>query len=62
MQIPKEQIIDMIRGRGDHEGAQQADRELPANVDTDQHGGMLEKYGIDTNQLMSRLKGNIPGL
>jgi hypothetical protein len=62
MQIPKDQILEMIRSRGDHDQAQQAEGELPDQVDTEQHGGMLEKYGIDVQSLMSRFGGSIPGL
>ncbi|WP_217914003.1 hypothetical protein [Miltoncostaea marina] len=63
MQIPKEQILELIRGRGDEDAARQADGELPDQVDTDQHGGLLEKYGIDVQDLLGRLGGGkIPGL
>lgn len=35
MQIPKEQILEFLRSRGDQDKAQQADGELPDQVDTD---------------------------
>jgi len=62
MQIPKDQILEMIRSRGDQEQARRAESELPDQVDTDQHGGLLEKYGIDVQSLMSRFGGGIPKL
>jgi hypothetical protein len=52
MQIDKEQILSMLRSQGEHEKAGQADQELPEQVDTDQHAGMLEKYGINVQDLL----------
>jgi hypothetical protein len=57
MQIPKEQILQFLRSRGDTGQADQADRELPDQVDTDQHAGLLEKLGVNIGEL-----GNLGGL
>jgi hypothetical protein len=54
MQIPKEQILELLRSRGDNDKANQAQGELPDQVDTDQHAGLLDKYGIDVQDLLSR--------
>jgi hypothetical protein len=54
MQIPKEQILELLRSRGDNDKASQADGELPEQVDTDRHAGLLDKYGIDVQDLLSR--------
>jgi hypothetical protein len=62
VQIPKEQILEFLRSRGDQEQAQQADGELPDQVNTDQHADLLSKYGIDVQDLLGKLGGNIPGL
>jgi hypothetical protein len=62
VQIPKEQILEFLRSRGDQEKAQQADGELPDQVDTDQHADLLSKYGIDVQDLMGKFGGGIPGL
>ena len=62
MQIPKDQIIEFLRSRGDQDKAGQAEGELPDQVDTDQDAGLLQKYGIDPQDLMGSLKGKIPGL
>jgi hypothetical protein len=58
MQIPKEQILEFLRSRGENDKASQADGELPDQVDTDQHAGLLEKYGIDPQDLISKLGGS----
>ena len=57
MQIPKEQILELLRSRGDQDKASQADSELPDQVDTDQHAGLLEKLGIDPGDLIGQLGG-----
>lgn len=53
MQIDKQQILDLLRQRGDDGSAQQADQELPGKVDTEKDGGLLEKYGINVSDLVS---------
>jgi hypothetical protein len=55
MQIPKDKILEIIRSRGDHDQATQADSELPEQVDTEKDGGLLAKFGIDPSQLMGGL-------
>ena len=57
MQIPKDQILELLRSRGENDKASQAEGELPDQVDTDQHAGLLEKFGIDPQDLISRLGG-----
>jgi hypothetical protein len=57
MQIDKGQILDLLRQRGDGDKAQQADRELPDQVDTDQHGDLLSKFGLSVPELLSKLGG-----
>lgn len=51
MQIPKEQILEFLRSRGDTAKAEQADRELPDQVDTDKQSGLLDKLGINLGEL-----------
>ena len=51
MQIPKEQILELLRSRGDSGKAEQADRELPDQVDTDKQSGLLDKLGINLGDL-----------
>jgi len=57
MEIPKEQILDFLRSRGDNDKAQQADQELPDKVDTDQHRDILDRLGINPEDLMGNLGG-----
>lgn len=57
MQIPKEQILQLLQQQGDQGKAQQADQELPGQVDTEQHAGLLQKLGIDPQQLIAQFTG-----
>ena len=57
MQIDKAQILDLLRSQGDEQKAQQADQELPGQVDTDQHAGLLEKFGLSPADLIAKLGG-----
>jgi hypothetical protein len=62
MQFDKSQILDLLKSQGDHGKAEEADRELPGTVDTDQHSGILEKLGLDPADLISKLAGGGGGL
>jgi hypothetical protein len=57
MQFDKNQIIELLRSQGDQQKAQQAEQELPQQVDTDRDSGLLSKLGIDPQELIGRLAG-----
>jgi hypothetical protein len=57
MQIDKQQVIDMLKKRGDHDQAAQAEQNLPQQVDTDQHADQLSKLGVNPQDLIGGLKG-----
>jgi hypothetical protein len=59
MEIPKEQILNLIRERMGEGKAQEADQELPQQVDPEQHSGLLAKFGIDPQELLSGGLGGI---
>jgi hypothetical protein len=59
MEIPKEQILQMPRHRGDEDKAQQADKQLPDQVDPDQHGDLLKRIGIDPGEMLGGLGGKL---
>lgn len=63
MEIPKDQILELLRSRGDHEKADQAEGELPDNVDPERDSGLLSKLGVDPSELLGKFGGGgIPGL
>jgi hypothetical protein len=55
MEMPKEQILGLLRSRGDKAQAEQADRELPDSVDLERDSGLLSKLGVDPGELLARL-------
>jgi F0F1-type ATP synthase membrane subunit b/b' len=55
MKIDKQQIIDMLRDQGENDKAQKAQQELPDKVDTDQHQDLLQQFGINTQELLSKV-------
>jgi hypothetical protein len=61
MQIPKDQILELLRSRGEQDKAAQADSELPDQVDTEQHAGLLSKLGIDVGDIVGALGGGAAG-
>lgn len=59
MNIDKAQIIDLLKSQGNHSQADQAQAELPDTVDTDQHAGLLDKFGINVADLAGKLPGGL---
>ena len=57
MQIDKGQILELLRSQGQHDQASQAEGELPDQVDTDQHAGLLEKLGLSPMELVTKFAG-----
>jgi hypothetical protein len=55
MEIDKQQIVDMLRERGDHDKAEKAQQQLPDKVDHEQHGGLLSELGVDGRELLGKL-------
>ena len=58
MQIPKDQILELLRTQGKDKEAEQANGELPDQVDTDQHQGLLAKFGVNPEELMRHFGGD----
>jgi hypothetical protein len=59
MQIDKSQILEFLRSRGDNDKAARAETELPDQVDTDQHSGLLSQLGINPADLLGKLPGGL---
>ena len=57
MTIPKEQILDLLRQRGQQDQVAQADGQLPDQVDPEAHGGLLSQFGLDPMELLSMFGG-----
>ncbi|GGL97267.1 hypothetical protein [Nakamurella endophytica] len=57
MNIDKNTILDLLKGNGQHAEAEQAQQELPDQVDTNQHAGLLQKFGLNPADLIAKLGG-----
>ena len=61
MEIPKDKILDLLRQQGKTDQVGQADQELPDKVDPQRDSGLLEKFGLDPTDVLSKLGGGLPG-
>ena len=59
MEIPKDKVVELLRERGENDKAEQADKELPDQVDHEQHGDLLQKYAVEPKELADKLPGGI---
>ena len=57
MEIPKEQVLDLIRKQAGGDQASQAEEELPDQVDTERDAGLLEKFGVNPQDLLGKFGG-----
>ena len=57
MQIDKDQIISFLKSKGDNDKAEQANKELPQQVDTEKDAGLLSSLGIDVQDLLAGAGG-----
>ena len=49
--IDKEQVVDMLRARGEHDKALRVKCALPRQVDPEDDAGLLHAFGINTSDL-----------
>ena len=62
MEIDRDMVLGLLRERGQTQEADRAEQELPSKVDPERDSGMLQKFGVDPGELMSRVGGrDIPG-
>jgi hypothetical protein len=55
MELDKQEIVNMLRERGDHSKAQKAEQELPDKVDDEQHSDLLQRIGIDSKEPLGKI-------
>jgi hypothetical protein len=61
MNIDKNMILDLLRHGGQDAQADQAQQELPDQLDTDRDGSLLEKFGLNPADLIARFTGGQGG-
>lgn len=57
MQFSKQEILNLLHSSGQSQQAQAASQELPDQVDHEAHAGLLQKFGINPSELLSKLGG-----
>ena len=62
MEIPKDKILELLQQQGKNDQVEPAREELPDRVDPDRDSGLLAKFGIDPQDLLTKFGGGIPGL
>ncbi len=60
MEIPKAMLVERIRGRSGAEKANEADKELPDKVDSENDAELLKKYDINPEELNEEFEGQSP--
>jgi hypothetical protein len=55
MRIDKQQVVRLLRSRGEQDLAQRARAELPDHLDSDQHADQLARLGVDPRDLLGDL-------
>jgi hypothetical protein len=53
MEIAKDQLLQMLRDRGDYCKAELLDQQLPTHVNPDQHAAQLERIGVVPREVVA---------
>jgi hypothetical protein len=59
VQIPKNEVLELIRQHASGDQAKQAEQELPDQVDPERDSSLLDKFGIDPKDLLGKLGGGL---
>jgi hypothetical protein len=59
MQISKDDVLKLLSDKGQVDQADQAEHELPDQVDPDQHADLLSKFGLDPKELLGKFGGGL---
>lgn len=62
MLVPKEMIVDQLRGRGDFDAAERAESELGEKADTEADAALLSELGVDAGALEDDSDGQAPAV
>ncbi len=61
MQLDKSMILEFLQQQGQQQQAQEAEQQLPDQVDTEQHASLLSKLGVDVPTLLAKFGGGGTG-
>lgn len=51
MQVDKEDVVDLLRARGDHDKAATVECALPQLVDTEADAGLLRQFDVSVSEV-----------
>jgi hypothetical protein len=57
VQIDKDMILGLLKERGQPDKAAEADQQLPDKVDPQEHSGLLERLGVNPQDLIGKVTG-----
>lgn len=57
MQIDKEEVVDLLRSRGDHDKAANVECALPRQVDTEADAGLLHHFDVNVSEITDATDG-----
>jgi hypothetical protein len=57
VQIDKDMILGLLKKRGQPDKAAKADQQLPDKVDPQEHSGLLERLGVNPQDLIGKVTG-----
>ena len=57
MEIPKDKILELIKEQGKSDHVDQARQELPDQVDPERDSGLLQKFGLEPQDVLSKIGG-----
>jgi len=59
VEFSKDQVLEFMREQGSSDQVSQAEQQLPDQVDTERDAGLLSRFGIDPQDLLTKFRGNL---
>ncbi len=59
MEIPKDKVLDLIKDQGKSDQVYQAKQELPDQVDPERDSGLLQKFGLEPQDVLAKAGGGL---
>lgn len=51
MHVDKEEVVDLLRSRGEHDKAASVECALPKQVDTEADAGLLHQFDVNVSEI-----------
>jgi hypothetical protein len=55
MEIPKDKVVEFLKKEGRSEQAHKIEQELPEKIDHELHSDVLEKHGVNPQELLGKV-------